>query len=186
MFPNILVVVVTVVGSIRSVASGVEWVVVSRSLMVATIVLGRGLREPIVVPSVAGRSRHAIRVWGAIAGIRRCQWSTPGVVRPGHVARAIVVLMALDGLVTLVLGNLVLDVAGVGRVAVATVPRKLRIKNGYKRRKSLPASLDLSLLHVVPLAPVVQPGLIVLAQIEVDVESPVHSLEPIKLERVEL
>lgn len=44
----------------------------------------------------------------------------------------------------------------------------------------------LTLSHVLIVAPTIEPSLVVLAQVEIDIEAPVHSLNPIILERVEL
>jgi hypothetical protein len=175
-------------GSVRVLTLRVERSRRARLLIAGGILLSRSLREPIVIPCVGrSRARHAV-LWCTISRIRRSKWCVPRVVRPSSLARAVVVLLGLERLVSLVLGDLVLDVARLGRLSVmAVVASKLSVNSRHNRSEPITASLcSLTLLHVLPLAPVLQPCLVVLAEIQVDVKTPAHSLDPVKFKAVQL
>lgn len=179
------VVVVRVVRCIRRLTVGVKRIV-SRRLGVSAAVLSCGLSEPLVVASVARGGRHGV-LGSAIARIRGSKRRVPRVVGPGGLARAVGVLLGLHGLVALVLCDLSLNVARVRRAAVAVVPGQVGIDGRDQSSQALAARLGgSSLLHLLPLTPVVEPGLIVLAFIKVDVEAPVHGRKPIILQSVQL
>lgn len=182
MLPHVLRVrVVTVV----IVVSGWVEAAVSRGLRVSAAVLGSSLREPLVVAGIARRGRHGV-VGSAIARVGGSEGCTPGVVSPVGITGAVGVLLGLHGLVTLVLCDLLLQVTRVRRSAVAAVSRELGVDGGDKRSESLTADLgSLSLLHVLPLAPVLEPSLVVLAKIKVDIETPAHGFDPVELQSVE-
>jgi hypothetical protein len=95
-------------------------------------------------------------------------------------------LLRLHSLVALVFGNLFLEVTRLRRLAVARVPGDIGV-NSRNRCKPLTAGLgDLSLLHILPVTPILEPSLVVLAHVKVDIEAPAHGLNPLKLKRVEL
>lgn len=179
------VMLVRVVGCIGCLAVGIKRIV-SRRLGVAAAVLSGGLSEPFIVASVARSCRRGV-LGSTIARIRRSKRRIPRVVGPRRLARAVGMLLGLHSLVTFILCDLSLDVARVRRAAVAVVPGQIGIDCGNQRSQALSVGLNgLSLLHLLPLAPVVKPGLIVLAVIKVDVESPAHGLKPVKLQSVQL
>ncbi|KAI6758940.1 hypothetical protein HG531_013936 [Fusarium graminearum] len=67
------------------------------------------------------------------------------------------------------------------------VPGDVGVDGRNNRCEPLAAGLgDLSLLHVLPVTPVLKPSLVILAHIKVDIETPAHGLNPLKLERVQL
>ena len=71
-------------------------------------------------------------------------------------------------------------------VGAAVVAGQLGVNGRDERSNSVAAGLgDLSLLHLLPLTPVFKPSLVVLAEIKVDVEPPVHGLDPVVFQRVE-
>jgi hypothetical protein len=97
------------------------------------------------------------------------------------------VLLGLHSLVALVLCNLFLEVTGVRRLALTAISSDLSIDGRNERSEPLAANLgSLSLLHLLPITPVLEPSLVILAEIKVDVESPSHRLNPFKLKSVEL
>jgi len=98
------------------------------------------------------------------------------------------VLLRLESLISLVLSDLILNITGMRRVSVvAVVSRKLRVDCWHDGSEPVTAGLcSLAFLHVLPLTPIVQPCLVVLAEVEVDVETPAHGLNPIELQSVQL
>lgn len=176
------------VGEMAGVAVVPGWVeaAVGRGLRISAAVLGSSLGEPLVVAGVARRGRHRV-VGSAIARVRRCEGSTPGVVGPASLARAVGLLLGLHSLVPLILGNLLLEVTRVGGGTVTAVSGQFGVDGRDQRSESLAADLgSLSLLHILPFAPVVEPSLVVLAKVEVDIEAPAHGLNPVELQSVEL
>lgn len=108
---------------------------------------------------------------------------------PGGVARAIVVLLSLHSLITLILGDLLLKVSRARRLsAVANgISGQLGINGWNQGSKSFSAGLgSLALPHLLPIAPVLKPSLVVLAEVKVDVQAPVHRVNPVEFECVEL
>lgn len=183
------VVAVRVVAAVAVVTSLIVVAVGSR-LVEPTAVLSRGLGEPLIVVSVTRSGRHGI-VGCAIARVGGGERSAPWVLIPANLAWAVgmgLLLLSFDRLVVFVLGDLLPEVARVGRCAVLTaVSRQLGVDGGDERSKSVAAGLSsLLLLHGSPVAPVVKPGLVILAHVKVDVETPAHGLEPLALEGVEL
>lgn len=176
---------VRVVGCIGRWAVGIKRIV-SWRLGVAAAVLSGGLSEPFIVASVARSCRCGV-LGSTVSRIRRSKRRIPRVVGPRRLTRAVGMLLCLHSLVTFILCDLSLDVARVRRAAVAVVPGQIGINGGNQRSQTLSVGLSgLSLLHLLPLAPVVKPGLVVLAVIKVDVESPAHGLKPIILQSVQL
>jgi hypothetical protein len=157
--------------------------VVASALLVPVAVLRSSLRKPFIIVSIGRRGRHSV-VRRAITGVGRRERSGPLVVAPSSIARAIVRAVRLGRVVALVLDKLVL-VVGLGRVTAAVVSRNIGVDGRDHRSGSLAIGLGLALLQLLPLTPVLEPGLVVLAAVEVDVKAPAHRLDPIKLKCVE-
>lgn len=70
---------------------------------------------------------------------------------------------------------------------MASVPGNLGVDSGDKRSESLAAGLGcLSLLHLLPVPPVLEPCLVILAKVKVDIEAPAHGFDPFKLKSIKL
>lgn len=160
--------VVAVVARVSLVVTVV--VVVVRGLLVATIPLGISgrLREPLVVSGVGRRGR--VDVLGcAVARVgrgERCRLPVPVVgLLVGN-------LVALDGFVALVFSCLLLNEVVVSGATAVSVDAGV---DG--RDKSLAGGASCGLvLENLPLVPAGEPSLVVLAVVQVDVETPARLL----------
>jgi len=149
------------------------------------------LSKPVIVARVDRSGRHAV-VGRAITRIGRCERRIPRLLllAPSVLPSAVVIETDLGIRETLVLGRLGRHELGVWRQVLTTivaVAGNLGVDGGNEGRDSLPASTSgFALLVGLPVAPVTEPGLVVFAMVEVDVEAPAHGGNPLKLERVEL
>lgn len=191
--PDVLaVVVIARVLGVAAVVVDVVSRVLSR-VSLSLSVIGERTVEPVAIElTIAGRRRGRI-FRCAIARIGRCEWSTRPragrVLVPTNLLRPVSCLLlgllrALHARKALILGNLLLVPQGVGLVARTS---KVGVDGGHKGCEPLAAGEGLGhLLAAHPLAPVVQPGVVVLASLQVDVEVPTDAHEPLCLQLVQL
>lgn len=160
-------------------------------------------REPVVVLGVVagcGIDRGRVEILGcAITRIGRCErhvaWgliggpathasSVPSVLDRRAALRRQLAPLQVQALKTLILGNLLLMPRG---IAGSGARVNVRVDPETGRHQAFPRSLSLlPLLGGLPLLPALEPGAVVLAPIQIDVEIPVDCSQPLVLKRVQL
>lgn len=191
--PDVLAVVVEArVLGVAAVVIDVVGRVLSR-VSLSLSVIGERAVEPVAIElTVTGRRRGRI-FRCAITRVGRGEWSTRPrtgrILVPTNLLRAVSCLLlsllrALHARKALILGNLLLVPQGVSLVARTS---EVGVDGGHKSCEPLAAGKGLGhLLATHPLAPVVQPGVVVLASLQVDVEVPPDAHEPLCLQLIQL
>lgn len=193
-FPNVVAVKAAIIAGIAGVLPSVAVSAVSGcGLLIVPRGVGatdNGAVKPLSVVRVARSSRVGI-LGSAVARIGRRQGSSR--LRPRHITpRGLLVsvgrrgsLATLHARQALILGNLLLMPRGVHVLVAST--GNVGIDGGDESSKTFAAGLVLlALLGLLPLGPIVEPGIVVFALVQIDVENPADGSQPLVFQSVQI
>lgn len=197
--PNVLsvvIVVTRVVGLSMRMVVDVGCGALAREPLVR--IVAKGAIEPVTVKLAVTRGSRGRVLGGTITGIRWCEWSVRpgpcGVLVPRNLVRAVCRLLlnlfvALEARKAFVLSNLLLapDLVGLILIGLAGRANEVGLYGCDQGCDPLAIGHRLSnLLAVHPVAPTVQPCIVILTALQINVEVPVNATEPFSLKLIQL